>query len=193
MELNIKKLKELEKNIKYYKVINSTHKRVKEIAQRENVELPNLIIADEQSSGIGNHSRTWYTGKEKNLAFTLIYYPNCQIGNLNNITIKIAECIKTAIKELYNYELTIKNPNDLLLKGKKICGILTEIKTRKDNVKSLIISIGFNVNEENFPDELKEIATSLKLVYKKEFSREEILFRFIKNIDKMISSILPIK
>ena len=193
MELNIEKLEKLEKNIKYYKITNSTHKIAKEIIQKENTKLPNLIIADEQDAGMGTHDRAWYTGKEKNLAFSLIYYPNCKINNLDNITINIAKYIKIAIKKLYNYELTIKNPNDLLLNGKKICGILTEIKTIKDDVKSLIISIGFNINEENFPDELKEIATSLKIVYKKEFPREKILYSIIKEIDQMVSSILRIK
>ena len=76
-------------------------------------------------------------------------------------------------------------PNDLILNGKKICGILTEVHTQGEKIEYLLISIGFNVNEEEFSKELIEIATSLKNEYKKEFDREEIIVNIINAINEL--------
>ena len=73
-----------------------------------------------------------------------------------------------------------------MLNGKKIAGILTEVNSIGGKVNYLIISIGFNVNEDSFSDETKDIATSLKREYKKEFEREEIIKNIIENLDKEI-------
>ena len=96
------------------------------------------------------------------IATTIILHPKCSVNNLSNLTIEIAEKISKAIKELYGYELKIKEPNDLMLNNKKICGILTEIHTQGEKIKYLLISFGFNVNETEFSKETSEIATSLK-------------------------------
>ena len=82
---------------------------------------------------------------------------------------------------MYGYELRIKIPNDLMLNGKKICGILTEVHTQGEKIEYLLISIGFNVNETEF-DELSDIATSLKKEYQKEFDREKIIINIINKI-----------
>ena len=87
---------------------------------------------------------------------------------------------------MYGYELQIKIPNDLTLNGKKICGILTEVHTRGEKIEYLLISIGFNVNEDSFSEELKEIATSLKMEYKEEFCREDIIINIINKINLLI-------
>ncbi|MFR8233396.1 MAG: biotin--[acetyl-CoA-carboxylase] ligase, partial [Clostridia bacterium] len=100
------------------------------------------------------------------------------------LTIKIAKCVKKSIYELYNIDLNIKEPNDLLLNNKKICGILTEINTIGEKINYLIISIGFNVNEDNFSTEIKDIAISLKSEFKRDFTREEIIIKFIENLEK---------
>ena len=76
-------------------------------------------------------------------------------------------------------------PNDLILNWKKICGILTEVHTQGEKIEYLLISIGFNVNEEEFSKELIEIATSLKNEYKKEFDREEIIVNIINAINEL--------
>ena len=72
-----------------------------------------------------------------------------------------------------------------MLYGKKICGILTEVHSQGEKIEYLLISFGFNVNEENFSEETKEIATSLKKEYQKEFSREEIINQILEEIEKI--------
>ena len=175
--------KEIGKKIEYFEQIDSTHKYAKKIAF-ENEEKGKIIIADMQTAGIGTKGRKWYSGKAKNIAMSIILKPKIKIKQLEGFTIKIASCMKKSIYELYNIDLDIKEPNDLLLSNKKICGILTETSTIGEKINYLIISIGFNVNEDNFSTEIKDIATSLKSEFKRDFTREEIIIKFIENLEK---------
>lgn len=168
--------------IKVYEKLSSTHLYVKD--NLDKLENCTVIIANRQTAGIGTHGRSWYSGSN-NIAMSIIYKPNCDITKLDGITINIAQSIQEAISELYNIELKIKYPNDLLLNNKKICGILTEINTISKKVNYLIISIGFNVNEINFDNEINKIATSLKKEYKKDFDKEKIIYKIIEKIDKI--------
>ena len=116
---------------------------------------------------------------------TIILHPKCKIDDLDNLTVEIAEKIRKSIYELYGYELEIKEPNDLMFNGKKICGILTEIHTQGEKIKYLLISFGFNVNEDGFSEETKDIATSLKKETGREFSREEIISKIDEKIEEI--------
>lgn len=171
--------------IEYYEIIDSTHTHARaEASKTEKKE--KLIIAEIQTAGIGTKGRKWYTGAGKNIAMTLLTYPTGRVNQLEGLTTKIARAVQQAILTLYHYKLTIKEPNDLMLHNKKICGILTEVHTQGEKINYLLISIGFNVNEEEFSEETREIATSLKREYKKEFKREEIIEGIVKNIEKEI-------
>ena len=82
----------------------------------------------------------------------------------------------------------IKEPNDLFLNNKKICGILTEINTIGEKINYLLISFGFNVNEDEFSEETNNIATSLKKEYNKEFEREKIISCIIEKLETEIEN-----
>ncbi len=197
------KTKIIGKQIYYKEEITSTHLIGRQLAQLyfnkkdeyneckslENTKIQNgtIILADRQTSGIGTNGRNWYTGEANNIAMTIVLTPKCKIGKLQGLTKEIAISMKQAIKELYGYILTIKEPNDLLLQGKKICGILTEVNTMAESINYLLISVGFNVNEEYFSENTKNIATSLKDVYGKRFEREEIIVKFIKILEQTIT------
>lgn len=171
-------------NVKYFKQIDSTHLEAERIARKE-ID-GTILIADNQTAGIGTKKRQWYTGNGKNIAMTVILKPKCRVKDLEGLTTKISQIIQKTIKELYGYNLDIKLPNDLFLNGKKICGILTEVNSMGDQINYLLISIGFNVNEENFSEETKEIATSLRLEYNKKFSRKEIITNILENLKNEI-------
>ncbi len=113
----------LGKNVIYYENIDSTQLKAKEI--KDIMKNGTIIIANSQTAGIGTHERTWYMGEGENIAFTLILKPQCNIAKISNITMTIAECMVDAIKKLYNKQLNIKLPNDLMCNGKKVGGILT--------------------------------------------------------------------
>lgn len=177
--------KNIGKEIEYFNTIDSTHKYAKN--NIENIKHGKIVIAEEQTEGIGTKGRKWHTGKEKNIAMTIVLKPNKKVSELENLTVDIAKEIQKAILELANIELTIKKPNDLLLNNKKICGILTEVHSVGEKVNYLLLSIGFNVNETEFPEDIEEIVTSLKREYKVDFSREEIIKKIIENIERVIA------
>lgn len=179
------KAKKIGKNIEYYKKITSTHLYAKQIAENKGND-GKIIIAEIQTSGIGTKGRKWYTGEGKNIAMTIILQPSCKVKELEGLTVNIAKVIQDVIKELYGYSLDIKEPNDLFLNGKKICGILTEVNTISEKINYLLISLGFNVNENQFSEETSSIATSLKKEYNKEFDREEIISCIIEKLETEI-------
>lgn len=171
----------LEKNVKHYKELESTQKLARE--KIEELENGTVILADRQTLGYGTKERKWYTGDGNNIAMTIVIKPNCTIKSLSTLTIDIAASIQRAIYTLYGYSLKIKEPNDLLLNNKKICGILTEATTIKENVKEIFIGIGFNVNENEFADEIVDIATSLYKETNHTYCREDIICKIIENIE----------
>ncbi len=176
MELKDLNTKFIGKNVIYFQSIGSTQEFAKNL--KEEIQEGTVILADIQTSGVGTNDRKWFTGKEENLTMTYILYPNCNINKLSRLTILIAECMVKSIKKLYGYDLEIKKPNDIIYNNRKLAGILTETKVEGEIVKKLYIGIGFNLNQTVFPEELKEIASSLKIEFGIEFSREEIMKEF---------------
>lgn len=179
------KTKKIGKQIEYFQKIESTHQYAKKIAKKEKNE-GKLILAETQTNGVGTKGRKWYTGENKNIAMTIILKPKCTVKKLEGLSIKIAECMKKTIYIICGMELQIKEPNDLLLHSKKICGILTEINTISEKINYLIISIGVNVNEESFSKDTENIATSLKKECGNAFKREEIIKKFLEILEKEI-------
>lgn len=167
-----------------FDTITSTQEYVKEQEKTGNIKEGEIVFAERQTTGVGTHERKWYTGKNKNLAFSFALFPNCNINKLEKLTIVIAQSFVQAIRELYLITLEIKEPNDIIYKNKKMGGILTESITEGEIAKKIFIGIGFNVNEDKFPGNLSEIATSLKVEFGTEFSREDILIRFLEIFEK---------
>ena len=191
--MNLEKIKSaktkfLGKEIIYKENLDSTQDLAKQIVKQEKCVNGTVVICDNQINGKGTKDRIWISENNKNITMTIIINRNIEIEKLDGITLKIAEKIKDAIKELYNFDLSIKKPNDLLLNNKKICGILTESSIISNRVNYILIGIGFNVNQEEFDENLNNIATSLKKEYRKEFQREEIIIKIIENIEKIISN-----
>lgn len=188
--MNIEKIKKantnyLGKNIIYFPVITSTQDYSIQM-DKSIIENGELVITDFQTKGRGTKDRKWSSSSGKNIMMTITLKPNIEIAKLEGLTIKIAEEISKAIFDLYGYKLTIKEPNDLLFNGRKICGILTQSTTLKNIVKYLYIGIGFNVNEEDFTNEIKEIATSLRKETGKEFEIEEIIVSILERLEGLI-------
>lgn len=189
--MNLEKIRKAKTNyigkqIIYKEEMESTQETAKRLIKND-AKNGCLIITDNQTKGKGTKGTIWQTSKEKNITMTIIIKPNFKIEKLEGLTLKIAQAIKEAIQELYSYNLTIKVPNDLLLNGKKICGILTEASIIGDKVNYILIGIGFDVNEENFNVNLQSIATSLKREYGKEFEREEIIVKIIEKLENLLN------
>jgi BirA family biotin operon repressor/biotin-[acetyl-CoA-carboxylase] ligase len=159
--MNLEKIKNantkyLGKEIIYKEEMESTQDLAKELVKKDICKNGTIVITDNQTKGRGTKGRSWIASKDKNITMTIILNENLEITKLEGITLRIAESIRDAIKELYNYTLTIKVPNDLLLNEKKICGILTETSITSNKVNYVLIGIGFDVNEESFNEELRK-------------------------------------
>jgi len=161
--------------IERLKSVNSTNKKAKELSEAG--ALPwTVVVADMQENGYGRKGEAWYSPLG-GLYFSIIL-PHGEIDDLQTLTILAAFIVAKTIKEDFNVEPLIKLPNDVLLNGKKICGILTE-NIVGSVVKSSVIGIGINTNISNFPTELKDVATSLKIETGKEVDNEELMQKII--------------
>ena len=174
------------KNILFFNEIDSTQKEAKRRINKGEAKNGEIIIANNQLEGEGTHGRKWYTGENENIAFSIILFPNCNINKLKKLTIIIAECIVETINMLYNIKLQIKEPNDIVCNNKKIGGILTQIVTNDEIVKNIIIGVGLNVNQNEFPEEISCIASSLKNEFGKGilFLREDVILDFCKVFER---------
>jgi len=165
-----------------YKKISSTSELAKELK----LEAWTVILADEQTSGYGRKGREWFSPKG-GLYFTIVL-PRIGIDDLQILTFLAAFSIGKIIKEKFNLEPFIKLPNDIYINQKKICGILTENVIGK-NVKLSIMGIGLNTNIEEFPRDLNDVATSLKVETGKKVNHNEILKKIITEIKQNLRTI----
>lgn len=172
------------RSIEYYDSISSTNNRGKEIADER--QEGTLVIAEEQTQGKGRLSRRWISPKGKGLWFSIILKPDLKPDKVYKITLIGAAAISEALKEI-GIKSYIKWPNDIIVEGKKVCGILTEMGCEKDRVKYVIMGIGINVNleEEDFDDELIKKATSLRIIAGKEIDRSILLAKVLNHIEKL--------
>jgi len=155
--------------------IDSTQKEMWRIIKSNEIENGMLIRANTQTGGIGTHGRTWISTKN-NITFSFYYELNCNVKNVEGLTVEIAEIILEILKQAYGIQLEIKLPNDIYYQGKKLGGILTEAKIVGDTVKYIVVGIGLNNSQLEFDDELKDIATSVN----KEFGVEIDVTKFIE-------------
>lgn len=149
------------KNIIFYETIDSTQLEVLRRIEKSQIENGSIVITNKQTKGRGTHGRTWYT-EENNIAFSIYLNTNCSIEKLDKLTLKIAQILVSVFQECYGITLDIKIPNDLICHSKKVGGILTQTKVVGEITKYIVIGIGINTNQEKFPKELENIATSIK-------------------------------
>jgi BirA family biotin operon repressor/biotin-[acetyl-CoA-carboxylase] ligase len=168
--------------IYYFSEIESTNTFAKNLKGHDNV----LVLTDKQSAGRGRFERSWISDENSSLTFTIIikkHFINSD-GNSQIINFFSCYCVFKAIQNILSYNLpgglfnlTIKWPNDILLEGKKICGLLIENNSRSSD---FVIGIGINVNQDSFPEEISGSAISLKLFLGKELDLSYLLIDTIK-------------
>ncbi|MGA1821404.1 MAG: biotin--[acetyl-CoA-carboxylase] ligase [Thermoplasmatota archaeon] len=172
--------------VRYLPTIDSTNILGKELA-RSKIPEGCVIVADEQTMGRGRKNRSWSSPKG-GLWFSVILYPDLPPERGMLVTMMTSISVAEAVKELTGIDPVIKWPNDLLIKGKKVCGILTELDAEMDRIESSVIGIGINVNNEIDPD-LADIGTSLKNVSGKVVSRVDLIRSVLKHMDENYGSI----
>ena len=183
--------KEISKNkvinkLIFFEELPSTQIYAKE--NSKNIKKGTIILANNQTRGIGTKYRKWYSKENENLTFTIVLKPNEKINKFEYLTIRLAEIIIHTINNFYSIRADIKVPNDIIINNRKVCGILTETEVKGENVENLFIGIGLNVNQKDFDIEIKNIATSLFKETNKMIDKEYILINLISEIDKLLKN-----
>lgn len=172
------------KEIHIFAEIASTNDFAK-IKAGEGAPEATLVVAEKQSSGRGRMSRPWISPASSGLWFSLVLRPPMMPAQAAQLTFLSAVVVCLAIREFTGMEATIKWPNDVMLDGKKICGILTELSAEIDIINYVVAGIGVNVNQhkEDFPSDLSAKATSLLIASGQTYRRVELLAHILKTYD----------
>jgi len=140
-----------------------------------------VVLAEEQTAGKGRAGRNWYSERGAGIYVTFLLRPRLAPVQAPLLTMMAGLSAYTAVKEQAGLSAELKWPNDLLLDGKKVGGILTEMHAEANSVRFVIVGMGINVNQEKFAAEL--IATSLRMESGKVHSRLELLVRLLREFE----------
>ena len=168
--------------IYYYDVTDSTNIRAKELAE-EGHPSGTLVVADRQEAGRGRRGRSWDSPPGTGIFMTLLLKPDMNPNHASMLTLVAAMAVARAISKCANTEALIKWPNDIVIGGKKICGILTEMSAQFDFINHIVIGIGINVHNEHFPEEIAETAGSILLQTGKRIRRAELIEQILEQFE----------
>jgi BirA family biotin operon repressor/biotin-[acetyl-CoA-carboxylase] ligase len=144
-----------------------------------------VVIAESQTAGRGRLGRSWHSEPEAGLYFSIVLFPKVPPSLAPLFTLGTAVAMHNAAERYSGLDIDIKWPNDLLIGGKKICGILSEIQAEVDLLQNMIIGVGVNVNHEALPPDITDRATSLRIASGRIQSRLEILLEFFEEFESI--------
>jgi BirA family biotin operon repressor/biotin-[acetyl-CoA-carboxylase] ligase len=177
-EAEIKSLMHTEwvaKEVLYFDTIDSTNIKAQELAEK-GYQSGTLVVADKQESGKGRRGRSWVSPSGTGIFMTLMIKPDINPNNASMLTLVAALAVAKAITSVTGEEAMIKWPNDIVVNGKKVCGILTEMNAQFDYINHIVVGIGINVHNESFPEEISQMASSLMIeAGGKRFHRAQII------------------
>ncbi|RMG60046.1 MAG: biotin--[acetyl-CoA-carboxylase] ligase [Deltaproteobacteria bacterium] len=141
-----------------------------------------LAVADSQTGGRGRMGRSWFSPPGKNIYMSYLTPLNVAPSRIPSVTLVAGVAVATVLEEFSGVPLSLKWPNDVYGEGKKLCGILTEIVAEQDMVRSVVLGVGVNVNmgEDEFPEEIRGKATSLRALSGKTFPRYKIVASIVR-------------
>lgn len=146
-----------------------------------------LIICDNQTKGKGRLGRSWQGEKYAGIYMSMVLYPHMLPVDVPKITLITGIAVMRAVNSVTGLKTKIKWPNDIIVNGKKLSGILCEMSAEMERVNYVVIGIGINVNSEEFAGELKEKATSVYIETGKKFKRCDIINCFLREFKECYS------
>ena len=153
----------------YYPVIDSTNTRAKQLAEEDT--LPERSWSPDSRMQAEAEEEEALSPRRAGIFMTLMLKPELSLVNAPMLTLVAALAVATGFGRFVIWKAKIKWPNDIVVNGKKICGILTEMSTEIDYINHVVIGVGINVNQDTFPDDIKETASSLKMELGKRIKR----------------------
>ena len=177
------------KQVYFAEEVDSTNTWGKRLAE-EGAPHGTLVVADEQTQGRGRRGRSWQSPKGTNISMTLILRPDLEPARASMLTIVMGLSVAQGLKELLKLPVQIKWPNDAVLNGHKLCGILTEMSAQIDYINYVVVGTGINVNLPEVPEELKDIATSLLIETGHRVNRAEVIGAVLRAFARNYESFL---
>lgn len=147
-----------------------------------------LFVADKQTAGKGRSGRVWSSPSGVNAYFTLLLKPQFAPALASMVTLVMGLVVTETLRELYDVDAYIKWPNDVVVKGRKVCGILTELGLKKGTIDYLVIGVGVNVGQQEFAPELATTATHLFAECGREVDRAELIAAVMKHFENCYDS-----
>lgn len=173
------------RDIRVFQQTNSTNDIVDKLA-RDGVKEGAVVFAEAQTKGRGRLGRQWISPAGKGLWFSVLLRPDLRPQEATRITIAGATALWRAIHDVAGLRADVKWPNDMLINGRKVAGILTEMNAELDHVKYVILGVGLDVNQTatDFPAELRRVATSLRVETRRPVSRAELATAILRELDR---------
>lgn len=175
--------------VHYFETLNSTNDLAKELAAQGAPEGA-VVVAETQTRGRGRLGREWNSPPGAGLYVSLVLRPMLPPMELPQITLTTAVAVVRAVRRVAGLAPGIKWPNDLLINGKKLGGILTEMETESDRIRHVVVGLGLNVNNSGFPFDLAATATSLTLAAGRTFSRVHLLQAWLEEFEELYGRFL---
>ena len=176
--------------ILYFDSIDSTNTKAQELAEK-GYPSGTLVVADKQVAGKGRRGRNWESPSGCGIFMTLMLKPDINPNNASMLTLVSALAVAKALADITGKDAKIKWPNDIVIDGRKVCGILTEMSAQFDYINNIVIGIGINVNNSSFPEEISATASSLRLLSGgKKYRRAEIIEKIMEYFEKYYSIFL---
>jgi BirA family biotin operon repressor/biotin-[acetyl-CoA-carboxylase] ligase len=149
-----------------------------------------VVLAEEQTAGRGRAGRKWISEKSAGISCSVLLRPAIPPAHAPLLTLVAGLAARDAAAEELDSAPDIRWPNDLLVRGRKFCGILTEMHAEPDRMHYAVVGIGINVNQTKMPPGLEEVATSLRMETGKIHSRLELLIRLLRHMDRYYNQFL---
>lgn len=145
-----------------------------------------VVFAEYQTAGRGQRGNRWESVAGKGLWFSILLRPKIDLSNSPRLTAWAAEAVSGAIQNEFSLKPTIKLPNDVQISGRKVAGVLVEMRAQEKAAHLAIAGIGINVNQsrENFPVELQSTAISLAMALGKQVDRQSFAIALLRNLDR---------
>jgi len=179
---------ELGRKIHHLEELESTNDEAHRLAEAGALH-GEVVVADSQTKGRGRRSRSWIAPAGKAVTLSVILRPTLPVARAPEITLASAVAVAEAARELGAHSARIKWPNDVECKGRKIAGLLTELRTETDRVRHAVLGVGFNVSMQmsDFPEELRPLATSLLIESGERQPRPVVVARLLEHLEEWLS------
>src|SRR5271170_6631108 len=170
-------------NLRFLPTIHSTNSLAMQVADAGAPE-GLVCLADEQTAGRGRGAHGWQSPPGSGLYVSILLRPRIAPADVLWLSLAAGLAVHEAVEQVTSLRADLRWPNDLLLGPKKFCGILTELNAEVTRVRHLVIGIGINVHQEQFPEELRHQATSLYIETGKHWPRQELLIALLKALHR---------